>query len=441
MESERSSSGTGSVPESDPIDPRGPDGTYRWRQLSLDELVVLYETDMRPALARAGHNAHPRPPSYRQLLDAGLGGLQDALRDEWGLTLHEFFVDHVPGIEDTEEPSEGTERWGIDHQPTCEALDAWVETLDRREDIRQSTLETKCSRFRTFLSRYESLYGEAPLIDRVQDDSTEYDERDRVIKVFDQLDGELSTSASKLRYLGVVEEFYDWAMHRRGAAFNPARDIARTEFGWEREEPETPALSDYQVSRLYEAAEPGREQVTVVALCAWGLRTGEVAKLHVSQFALDDADPHIAWENRKNGPGEVSLLYGREVVEDRIDQLASRDQWNGYLFPSKVSRSGHLTDDTIRNSFKELAARTDTTVANSVAKPKMGRRWWYQAYSDAVAQVTEELAFVASEQGSSDEQVVGRHYHNPDVRRKRRREAMRRHLGEVFDGVSAAEHQ
>jgi hypothetical protein len=37
-------------------------------------------------------------------------------------------------------------------------------------------------------------------------------------------------------------------------------------------------------------------------------------------------------EERKNEPDEVSLLYGNEVLEDRLATFANYDDWSGNLF-------------------------------------------------------------------------------------------------------------
>jgi len=69
-------------------------------------------------------------------------------------------------------------------------------------------------------------------------------------------------------------------------------------------------------------------RLLVLALCAWGLRPNGVAYLRVRQFVLDistDEVPYITFE-AKNGPGEVSLLYGKEVLEDRIAMFADHER-------------------------------------------------------------------------------------------------------------------
>jgi len=92
---------------------------------------------------------------------------------------------------------------------------------------------------------------------------------------------------------------------------------------------------------LYDAADRDRECLLVLALCAWGLRSGEVAALHRSNVVLEDDSaegPYLDFDNRKNGPGKVSLLYGVPELEDRLVALGNRDDWNGYLSRRRARR-------------------------------------------------------------------------------------------------------
>lgn len=117
-----------------------------------------------------------------------------------------------------------------------------------------------------------------------------------------------------------------------------------------------PALDATHVQALYDTATTPTERL--VALCAWGLRSGEVAALHRSQLVLDPSEaemPYIDFEDRKNGPNQVSILYGQETATDRLAELDERDHWNGYLFPSDRSAVGHRTRQTILSWFDELA--------------------------------------------------------------------------------------
>jgi hypothetical protein len=159
--------------------------------------------------------------------------------------------------------------------------------------------------------------------------------------------------------------------------------------------------------------------------------------LHVSQVVLESEDPHIYFEERKNGPGTVALVYGREQLSDRIDALGARgDEWSGYLFPSPASSSGHIVGETVQSRFQRLSNRAGVTVRGETPTSKMGRRFWYTTYMDAQKQLLENLDVIAGDQGSSDAGAVLENYLSEAERRKYRREFMRERLADVFDADS-----
>jgi integrase len=130
------------------------------------------------------------------------------------------------------------------------------------------------------------------------------------------------------------------------------------------------------------------------------------------------------------------LIYGQDVLEDRLAQLADREEWNGYLFPSPDARRNHVTGETLNRRFKSIAARADVRVRGEHPTSKMGRRFWYSAYADAVETVIERLQSVAHEQGSSDPMVVFRNYLSEEKRREYLRDAMHDRLAEAFEDSS-----
>lgn len=96
-----------------------------------------------------------------------------------------------------------------------------------------------------------------------------------------------------------VSEWYDYLVVRRLATVHPVNGLDQT-YSWDDGggEPSNSALD--VVRALYPVAGSSREELVVVALCAWGLRSSEVAAMHVSQFVLEtDEDPHIVFEERK----------------------------------------------------------------------------------------------------------------------------------------------
>ncbi|MFD1562538.1 tyrosine-type recombinase/integrase [Haloarchaeobius amylolyticus] len=398
----------------------------RWSHKSLDELRTFWNKQIEPDLRRAGVDLSERP-SYSDLLETGYGGLQDALREQHDTTLGEF----LKSVGYFEDDSEGYQ-WGIDDDRAVDELESYIRTLSRRRNLAESTVKTKRSRLATYVRLYRDVHGSADLADRLDDLEHRADEIERVLAVFDELDRDLDSEASKLRYLGDVSQLYEHLQRRGKAAYNPAENIDM-EYGWERSEPDNPALSSEQVRRLYDAVESPDEELLVLALCGWGLRRNEVASLHVSQLALEGDDPYIYFEERKNGPGTVALLYGRETLTDRIDALGAADrEWTGYLFPSSRAESGHVVGETIQARFQRIAERAGVRVRGETPTSKMGRRFWYTAYANAQKQLLENLDAIAADQGSSDASVVLKNYLSEAERRQYRREYMRERLAEAF---------
>jgi integrase len=344
------------------------------------------------------------------------------------MTVGEFFED-VVGLRSQSSDGYG---WGIDDRETKDRLDDYIRREKRsRKGLSDATVRTKRTRLRRYAQTYRDCHGAADLIEPLQSVEEQPDEMRRVLTVFDVLGGELAESSLE-QYLLTVDGFYKFLLGRGYAEFNPLHNKDEefnfsTDTDDSREKP-TPSVE--QVSRLYQAATTDADRLMVVVLCGWGLRRGEVAALHSSQLALDGEDPHLAFESRKNGPGEVSILYGRELAEDRMVDLHEQGDWNGYLFPSRASESGHVHPDTITNRFTRLAERADTSIGGQHLTPHAARRFWYDTYSSVAEEVMKELQFVAGEQGSEDASVVRDEYLSDSRRRILRQQRMQDRMGE-----------
>ena len=397
-----------------------------WSRMSLEELQQYWNAHVELDLERNGVGLESRP-TYREITDAGYSGIAYALREHHGLTLTEFLA--TVGYDDCES-SDGYS-WGIDDDPTIDALEAFLRRVERK--WAQSTADSKRYRLATYVRLYDTVHGTAAIVDRVMDGENQYDELPRVEAVLDELDDDLESDASKRRYLSDIRQFYDHLENRHGAKFNPGANVDHAEI-WDTEgETDNPALSSEQIGALYDAAETPDEQLLILALCGWGLRRSEVASLHSSQLVLEGDDPHITFgEERKNGPGTVALIYGVSVLLDRIETLEDRDELTGYLFPSKRSSSGHITGETVQARFKRLADRAGVRVYGDEPTSKMGRRFWYTTYNAAIDELLNNLGTIAAEQGSADPSVVLKNYLSESERRKYRREYMRDRLVEAF---------
>ena len=397
--------------------------TYNWSRKSLDELVEFYEREIAPERQREGYDSN-EIPTYQWLVDHGYSGLQYAVREHHDMTLSEFFEQAV-GLGDDVSPE--TPTWPIDNEQMIEYLEQYFRS-QQRGSAAETTLQSKRSRLGQFLRHYEDLHGTSAIVSRITDVADQPEEIQRVTAVFDVLDEELKSNDSKRRYRSDIDDLYSWLVDRGYGAFNPVR----YDHEWDVAKRDNSPLAPAQVGALAVATEDIEERLIVLGLCAWGLRRSELATLHVENVELQAESPYLSFNTRKNGPGTVALIYGKDVLEDRIARLSNQQGWEGYLFPSPDARRDHLTGETLNRRFKSIATRADVRVRGELPTSKMGRRFWYSAYADAVEVVIERLQSVAHEQGSSDPMVVFRNYLSEEKRREYLRDAMYDRLAEAF---------
>lgn len=409
-----------------------------WTLLDLDELVDTYWNTIAPVMREEGLDPEADRPTHSWLSANGFRGLIYALREYHDRTFGEFWSDDL-GLEEHTESYD----WGTGHEPTVDLLEAYIESRRERGDLSDSSAETLRYRIAKYVRAYRDVNNSGDLLEPVarESDIPAYEATDAAWAAFDRLDEELAPRTMR-RIHEAVDDWYAHLVRRKRAAVNPVAGL-EDEYRWSRrtngadENPSNPALDPPHVRALYETATTASERLLVVALCGWGLRSGEVAALHRSQLVLDppEADlPYVDFEERKNGPGQVSILYGRKAATARLAELGEQDSWNGFLFPSARSASGHRTRQTILSRFDDLAERAGLPdeLAGEKPVPQMGRRFWYDAYSATQEAILEEVGEVAAEQGSASAEVVLQEYLSPERRRRLRREYMRERLAEAF---------
>ena len=406
--------------------------TYNWTTKDLDELGAFYWEEVAPAMRANGLNPERERPAYTWMIEHGFSGLVKALRRDHGLTPTEFYDRLDVGAED-----EG-DYWKLNHDSTRSVLNEYVEELLGRRGHPKSTVMPVRSRLKKYAQLYADVNKSPDLLAPLPEEQERPTEIDRALAVFDVLDEVLGTPASKFKYLEDTRRFYDYLLDAGRAVYNPL-DRMEKRFGWDRPEWDNPALDRADVRAMYQAAEDLEERLLVVGLAGWGLRPSELCALRAEQVVLAREDgeyPYIEFGEgeRKNGPGTVALLVGTGELTDRIDALAEDPYWSGYLFPSTGAASGHVVTDTTRNRFTTLAQRANVTVAGKTPTPKMGRRFWYSIYGDAVRRIVKQYTPIAEDQGSADPGVVLDNYLSEAERRKHRREAMHDELTDLLDG-------
>jgi integrase len=397
---------------------------------SLDELEDRYWEDVAPDLRAEGHDPKEDRPTYRWLSGNGHRDLLYALKEYHGLSFGEFWADTL-ALEDEDDGYV----WGIDHEETIDEAESYIA---QNTNWSESTAETHRQRLNRYLEAYYAANGEEDVLAAIRPES-DVPAREAVDACWDaftrlERDEDLSNSTID-RIYGAVDSWYSYLLARRAIALNPA-DGLRDVRGWGQDSgtsSDPTALDSEHVRAIYEAARNNRERVLVVALCAWGLRPGEVASLHVDQLYLDAENPHIEFETRKNGPGTVTIVYGEHDAVVRRS-LLSGDDWNGYMFPSDRSESGHIHRSSVLEWFREdLCKRAGIEdIDGEPPTPKMGRRFWYNAYSETLGDILEFIGRTAIEQGSADPRVVMENYLDDERERELRRRFMYSRLQDAF---------
>jgi len=397
-----------------------------WSLLSEPQLADAYGAVVEPALRREGRNPATDKPTYEWLSNNGFRGLIYALKTYHDTTFGEFWT----GTLDYGEEDSGYE-WGIKHEET---RDSFLEYLDAKQaaanEWTESTRETVRYRLARYARSYRERHGTDDLIAPVspESDISETEAVDWCRETFSYMSGEYA-DPTIARVHDAIRQWYSWLVERRIASFNPTNG-AEDWFGWSRSSATDPvALQPDHVQAMFNTAVRSRDKMMLVALAAWGLRAGEVAALHEDQLHLDGENPSIEFEQRKNGPGTVSIVYGLEVARRHCERV------DGYLFPSERSKTSHVYGSTIANWFHDLADRAGVPeeIDGVERKPHMGRRFWYDAYSQTTKELLAHVQEIAAEQGSASARVVFDDYLTDERKRELRREFMREKLSEAFN--------
>jgi site-specific recombinase XerD len=408
----------------------------RWTSCSLKDFTELYWDEIAPCLEAEDIDPSSEKSTHQWFRDHDARAFLAALRRHHDRSFGEFWNEDL-GLGDDEE----SYTWATTDDATINALKQFLNRRKSRYSLATSSVDALRTRLNLYVRAYREANGTDDLLTPIQRDQEKpaYEAVDAVYAAFDWLNegAEREYSAQTLqRVRRVVDAWYQHLVGRRVASMNPASGLY-DEFKWEVEDSSTPSLSATHIRKLMQAAGTTRDQLLVVALAGWGLRTSEVAALHVSQFhreVPEDDVPFITFENRKNGPGEVSLLYGMDVLDARINGLAEEEEWTGYLFPSPQGETPYVTRDTIRSWFQKLASKAGLPerIAGERPSPQLCRRFWYDTYTAVLEGVLEGVDEIAAEQGSSDPRVVMQNYLSDSRSRRLRREFMRDQLDAAF---------
>lgn len=407
----------------------------------IEDFAAFYREEIMPAVETDGAveiDPARETPTYRWL-KGNYSGFVERLRRDYDLSPGQFYdaVGLPPDPEETESA------WEISHEPTVQALEDYLEELDRDRGRAPTTVGPRRSRLNTYVSAYRDVNSTDDLLGPLLDETAKPDEIARVRDTFRVLDDELGTLASKKKYVSAVVNWYTFLEEMGRGLYNPAENLLHR-FGWD-ETPiyDHPAFSREDLEALFSVA-TAEEWFLLLALAGWGLRPIEACELHVDQLILepDQGDvPYISFDagERKNARrtrNTVELLVGTDAIHDRTDTLEENDDWTGYLLPGQ-SINQPMSTQTARRWFRDLGKRAEIQIDGSHPLPKMGRRTWYRLYRQQRPSIDAGTATVAAAQGSRDASVSERNYLDERTRRQARADAMRElvqaELAELFD--------
>lgn len=376
---------------------------------------------------RTQHPNSPRDyPAVRWLTKNGYSHLRWILREKHDMGTPEFFIllTSAGGSDEYE--------WNIDDVATIERANAYIDDQIECRNWVSSTARTNRSRLNEVLRRFNEEYGDDEIIALANDPAVQPDVYSAFKEVGKSLREDLTSDDSAHHHLRAAHRFFEWLDRSGRIAYDPMENI-EDEFRWDWNTEPT-ALTDDQVRRLWIVAETAEEQMLVIGYCVWGLRTKELPAIHVDQFDLNPRDPNVVFGERarKNGQGEVSLIFGLDALASLLDKRARQPDWNGYLYPSPEKDQSSLSGKQMRERFKTLCSKAGVKIDGDPATPKHGRSFYYNILADAETDLLEFAAQVAQEQGAVDATSVRDYYLTPERRRRYRRVFFRQRIRDIL---------
>lgn len=163
------------------------------------------------------------------------------------------------------------------------------------------------------------------------------------------------------RKLSAVREFFKFLYTEKDIKDNPAADVLTPK----QEKPLPKFLSEDEIKRLITAAKEcsgpkGRQMTAMLELMyASGLRVSELVSLPENCINFDRRQVFVRGKGSKErvvpvAPAAIQAVFDYLEQRDCFIREGRRSIW---LFPSKSSRSGHISRDTFFKRLKELAVK------------------------------------------------------------------------------------
>lgn len=354
-------------------------------------------------------------PTTEWLVDNGASHLRWILREKHDMGTPEFFVLLTSSRESDEY------EWYIDDVATIERASAYLKDSVECRNWKPATKRTNRARINEVTRRFADQFGDENILALLNDPSMESEVYRSFKEVIKDLRNELTSDNSVHQYLRATHRFFEWLERHGRIEYDPMENIEEA-FRWDWKSEPAP-LTDEQVRRLWDTANSDEDLMLVIGYCIWGIRTRELPEIHKNQFKFKDNDPVIKFgeDDRKNGLGEVSLMFGLNAIAKFLDKRARKPDWDGYLFPSDKGKEPVLSARQARRRFKKLCREENVTVNGDIATPKNGRSFYFNILGKAETDLLGRIAEFAQEQGSIDPTTIRDSYLTTETRRQYRR--------------------
>lgn len=365
-------------------------------------------------------------PTAEWLRENGFSQLRWVLRKKHDMTTESFFIMLTSAGDDAQY------EWDINNVATINRARAYLDDQAECRNWARETERAHRARINETLRRVARELGSDEFL-RLANDPSARPEFYRAFKtVIKNLRQDFTSDDSVQNYLRATYRFFRWLDRNKYLECNPIEDI-ECEFRWDTSS-DSDELTDEQVRSLWLAADTDEERMLVIGYCVWGLRTQELPAVHIEQFRTDRCPPVVVFDegDRKNGAGEVTLLFGWDAVTRLVISRSHRSDWNGYLYPSENEGCQTLSARQVRRRFKTLSQKAGVTIDGNPATPKHGRAHYYNILTRAETDLMECLAKIAETQGSTDAISLRDHYLSTEEHQRYRRFYFRRHIQNIL---------
>lgn len=420
----------GNIPENK--DSSETDGYRNWSH-KLEALQQIGKSILKEWRAENPQSTRDYPTAS-WLTNNGYSHLRWVLRVKHDMGLPEFFI-MITAAGGSEEYD-----WNIDDLATIERAKTYLNDRVECRDWDSSTKRTQRARLNEVLGRFSNEFGDDKILAIANNPDIKTEVYESFKEVIKSLREDLTSDDSAHHYTRATHRFFESLDRSSRIAYDPMSNI-ENEFSWNWDTESNP-LTENQVQQLWIVAETDEERMVVIGYCVWGLRTKELAGVHIDQIHLDHDEPYIEFEepDRKNGQGQVSLMFGLDTLASLVETRKEDPNWNGCLFPSNDLDRSFLCSDQMRRRFKDLSRRADVTVDGDLGTPKHGRAFYYNILAKAETELLEIAGKIAEEQGASDAATVRDAYLTPEQRRRLRRAFFRHEIRDILPDDAYTEY-